>query len=330
MEKDIEYRIGSGHVLQIGKIHRNKQNEDFGILIGHILEGFNKEYYSTPKLFYFKKHNHTTYKEGDFVLYEISDLENYEVLVYEHIENILYSEDQSRERRSDGLYHSNDEWNFFQQGVAFVHNSGHGHLSAYVPKSITELKNEFIYSPLYSIELETFYSLRLIKELVPHLNPSLDDVVTKLEEIWNQVNRCNIIEVLNTYNVRKWGYYKRIVGKDDYFCFGTDRTIDSEDSYINSIVPLKSESDTYDDYDKDFNYTDEEETSKNKELALKQYSTKKHKAFLIKEYFDNITQDNLQYKGLQDSITNSYSLGQKKSFDYYDYKEVINEYNSNK
>ena len=101
----------------------------------------------------------------------------------------------------------------------------------------------------------------------------------KLLRIWRgdslkkYIDGLDYKKVIDSYRVIEDGYLQRRVGRDDHFNMTTTRIVETNDSYIKSLLPVGEKTSYYalNSYEENYNYVNEEATKEEKGVALKKY-----------------------------------------------------------
>ena len=116
----------------------------------------------------------------------------------------------------------------------------------------------------------------------------------------------------------------------------TTRTVETNDSYIKSLLPIGEESSYYalNSYEENYNYVNEEATKEEKEVALKKYDRDEHLAFLLKEYIDGHYEVAQTFSEFDIRLKQIFNLEKFRSrvkalYFYQYYKSVVTRYNNN-
>lgn len=167
------------------------------------------------------------------------------------------------------------------------------------------------------------------------------DLLSKYNEITNQVNNCNFDMIAKTYKVSKRGYFQYRPGRDDSFNMTTERTIETDDEYIRSLFHLGIEKDSYacvgrGSEEENYEEIDFEEIKENIDIARDNYSKEKHITYYLSKYFEEVHELKKEKQILQHDIdfycfdkafaiyyTKRIGYGKSKDFDevYKDYEK---------
>lgn len=317
--------IDSDKILHIGKILVCEKKLEFGILVGYY-----DDYRSIkgPVLLSFNKQIGEVYPKECLAYYIVKSENDNLVSVLGLVDEVPYVTGGEFQIRSDKRYHTDTEWEFITKGTAFVRD-----ICGYFPKDISnDRKDMYFYKfgPLTQIVYKQYIYIKSNCEkqnVAPHI------LARKIEEITEYVDSLNIQDILNTYIVGSWGMYKRIPGKDNYYCYGSYKRIDTDDQYIRSLLPLEDNTDYYNtdiqgDEEQDFQKSDEQEANKNRDIAKQKYSKADHIAYYINEFYDEIKQLSLGIR--QKKILLKYIFYTPIgvcNFSMQEYKQHIKEYN---
>jgi len=136
-----------------------------------------------------------------------------------------------------------------------------------------------VFLALNEIEFETFPSYK-----------EMEDIFHKIHAY---VANFDIEKELKTYNVIQSAWFKCRPGRDDQYFMKEERSIESTDSYIRSLLPLCNKLDYYsccgrDSDEIDFIKRNEAQIKEDKINAIKQYSKSNHINYLVHEYYEHI------------------------------------------
>lgn len=238
------------------------------------------EVFFTPFLFLFDKSNNKDLSRNSLVYYKIENVEESIASVIDSVNDVPHAYGGNLGYRADRKIHNDKEWELIKQNSMFYKDD-----KIWIPKSISKGNTEYSNISLSRISQVIFKTHFATMRLNHELNIDVSLIANKIVEF-----EINIDAILSTYVVASWGYYKRVVGKDNYYCYGNYKRIDSDDKYIRSLLPLEEKSDYYNtdiqtDEEQDFANYDNVEAERNIKLAKHKYSKKEHLALLINEYY---------------------------------------------
>lgn len=266
--------------VHIGQIYYIGNSE--GILIGHQKNGDNT---ISIHLFRFYKFFYKDLRYRSLVYYIIDDIEKSIAIVMGEVDKIPSGYGGSMDLRSDGKYHFKNEWELIKQNLFYYYNN-----KLWIPTKTSEGKIEYSFYSLSDL-CQKIYDIHFsIRKLNDDLKIDFSSIVKKIEEFEDYVDSLDIDAILRTYKVGSWGFYKRVVGKDNYYCYGNYKRIDSEDNYIRSLLPIEDNSGYYNtdiqtEEEQDFDKIDNQEAERNISIAKHNYSKKDHVAFLMNDYY---------------------------------------------
>lgn len=316
--------------IELGLILQCRDNgkyapEYFGVLIG----------FFGDKIYYFDKEADFDIPKYQLVTFIVDDNDPNKALYVTDIDKYeIVSHEGNSFKRPDGLYCDLTEWNAMIRGIPFIGMSRH--LSClYFPakQEHTDLYYEKVLNDTYIDALNLHYYSKALS-FIPNLEVS--DIKNKINSLKNYIDGFDYKKVIDSYRVFEDGYLQRRVGRDDYFNMTTTRTVETNDSYIKSLLPIGEESSYYalNSYEENYNYVNEEATKEEKEIALKKYDRDEHLAFLLKEYIDGhyeVAQTLSEFDIRLKQIFNleKFRSRVKALYFYQYYKSVVTRYNNN-
>lgn len=228
-------------------------------------------------------------KVGDFVVYcydrngtksECIPLKKFEI-VDDH--NNSY-------KCPNGLYCSETAWFAYKKGIPFFSISGAGSPCVCFPIEKNINKNIYI---MHSLGYSNYF-FRLIQRtiLIPRiLYTDLHYEAKFLADLRKYIDSYNYKKIINTYKIEERGYIKYRVGKDNMYIVTTRKSIQTSDLYIQSLLPIGTETDVYDYYgsEHDYSFIDESSTKENRSRALSLYNKEEHFAFLVSNFYNTYT-----------------------------------------
>lgn len=310
--------------VHIGQIYDLYYSE--GILIGHLNNG---EGICTALFFRFYKPDNINLTRKCLVYYTFENEEDYIVSVIDAVDHLPHAYGGSFDCRADGNYHYDKEWELIKQKSIFYKDK-----KIWMPKTNSKLKYEYSNISLSKISQIIFDTHFAIKRLNDKLNIDISRLANKIVEIENYIDSINLDAILSTYEVASWGFYKREVGKDNFYCYGNYKRIDSDDNYIRSLLPLEEKSDYYNkdiqtDEEQDFTNYDNLEAERNIKLAKHKYSKKEHLAFLLNEYYSERQETKVSLIIYKIVFRELFSLSMVDSYLLYkDKKAFVKKYNN--
>lgn len=123
------------------------------------------------------------------------------------------------------------------------------------------------------------------------MNTDLHYEAKFLADLRKYIDSYNYKKIINTYKIEERGYIKYRVGKDNMYIVTTRKSIQTSDLYIQSLLPLGTETDVYDCYgsENDYSCIDESSTKENISRALSLYNKEEHFAFLVSNFYNTYT-----------------------------------------
>lgn len=306
--------MSSSERIKIGIICECDGGSEFGWL--YSFYGYSTILGEKPysaKLFYsFKKSANHSLKKGTIVAFiSLNDILGYAVNVMEIKElPFLYAEsneDEIQYRKKNVLpyWEIHYQWRFDYCCLFFPY------------KKNKSQPAELQYKILYGKELEIFKLLYALNE--SSFKPlSLNAITNHIQEIKDYISGFSLENILETYICGESGYFQCRPGRDDSYNTTVYKTIESNDEYIKSIIPLGKESDSTacvgrgiddEDYDK----INVAETETGKQIARAEYTKEKHIAFLVNAFFEKYYSEKLKY---EDLISDLKELGLSDRFRY--------------
>lgn len=311
--------------VHIGQIYSISSSDS--ILIGHLK---NSDNIITIHLFRFYISFYKKLSRGSLVFYIIDDVEESIAIVMGVVDKVPSGYGGSMDFRSDGKYHFKNEWELIKQNLFYYYNN-----KLWIPTKSSEGKIEYSFLSLSDLSQKIFDIHLIIKRLNDDLKIDFSSIVNKIEEFEDYVDSLDIDAILSTYEVASWGIYKRVVGKDNYYCYGNYKRIDSVDKYIRSLLPIEDYSGYYNtdiqtDKEQDFNKNDNQEAERNISIAKNNYSKKDHVAFLMNDYYLELQKKKVSlsiYKLIFDEIFFFFLPIDKRYIFEKDKRDFVKKYN---
>jgi hypothetical protein len=298
--------------------------ESFGVLLG----------FWGDKLYYFDKEEDFSISQYQLVSFVVdAEDQNRALLVTDFDKFEIVSHENNCFRKPDGSYCDPEEWKAMQRGIPFVAMSRNLSILYFpVKQGDDELYYEMILNETFINAINTFCYAKALS-FIPNLE--VCDIKDRIIKINQYIDGIDYKSIIDTYRVNKEGRFVKRVGRDDHFHMTTTRSVATNDSYIQSLLPIGEEFSYYDcSYGEDYNYIDEEATDEEKNIALKKYDKDEHFAFLLKEYID------AHYKVAK--LVSEFDIRLKQIFNlekfrskvkalyfYQYYKSVVIRYNNN-
>ena len=302
-----------------------EKDEDFGMLVG-----FYDDYRSIkgPILLSFSKQVGKVFPKKCFVYYIVESEDDYVVSILDMVDNVPYIYGGELQFCPDKRYHTQAEWSFIINNQAFVKDTG-----MIIPFPKENRFDEPFFLKFGPLTEKIFHLMKFIEFNQDSQQIESRTLANEINEITEYVDSLNIQDIINTYVVGSWGLYKCIPGKDNYYCYGNYKRIDTEDSYIKSLFPLEDNLDYYNtdiqgEEEQNFQEFDTIEADKDKEIALQNYSRSEHFAFLLKEFFEERNQICVEVR--QKKVLLKYVYFTPVgicNFSHLKYKEYIKGYN---
>ncbi len=319
-KKEIEL----GLILQC-RGDRKYDPETFGVLIGFF--GDKIYYFDKAAEFGIPQYHLVSFivdaNDPNKAIY-VTDIDKYEIVSHEN--NCFL--------KPDGLYCDPEEWKAMQRGIPFIGISRH--LSClYLPaqQGYTDLYFEKILNDTY-LEAINLHLISKALSFIPNLE--VIDIKNKIISLNKYLEDLDYKSIINTYRVIEDGYFQRRVGRDDHFNMTTTRTVESNDSYIKSLLPIGEQIDYYEtnSEEKNYHYIDEDATNLEKEEAINKYDKDEHLAYLLKEYIDGHYEVAQTVSEFDIRLKQLFNLEKFKSrvkslYFYQYYKSVVTRYNNN-
>lgn len=276
----ISASIRDSVVLHIGIILQCNKQDNFGVVLGYSRSDFRGNTMvkmGFPILSYFEKEQGLQLKEKTFVVYITKD-NNFECAF------------GIKELSSFKLINSSIE-NEIQSFSPFIQMET-GFKCLYYPTKTNKIKNYFE-NVLVAEEKTLFECFLALNEIEFETFPSYKEMEDIFHKIHAYVANFDIEKELKTYNVIQSAWFKCRPGRDDQYFMKEERSIESTDSYIRSLLPLCNKLDYYsccgrDSDEIDFIKRNEAQIKEDKINAIKQYSKSNHINYLVHEYYEHI------------------------------------------
>jgi len=155
--------------------------------------------------------------------------------------------------------------------------------------------------------------------------PTLEEVTNTIINFKKQIDSINAYEIIDTYRIEQINSYHSKPGGDDSYAEHTYWKLQSDDGFLNYLLPTKDELTFFDgnayrsDGYKDGHFLLEEETIQAIDTAKKKYSKDKHMAFLIRDYFSEVLKKKERAEFLNNKI--------RKEFDFDNASEIASQFN---
>ena len=249
---------------------------------------------------YFEKDSDFEIKERTLVSYLSYDYNGFtpEVVYVYPVDTIVRHNDRRGTYRADDVYHDDETWRLINNGIPYFDYSYGREYCIYYPiikDNICTMWRGLFGSGIYMDKEAQIYELIREIENLNYLGwPSLEDVSVEITKIKEYIDSINAIDIIDTYKIEQVNTYHSIPGGDDSYSEHKYWKLQSDDSFLNYLLPTKDELVFFDDnaYRSD-GYSDgrfvlEEETTQYREKAKEEYSKEKHFAFLISDFFSEI------------------------------------------
>lgn len=332
--------------LRLGTIIQCNKGDSFGIIYAYL-------YYRGRKsrIFYFKKKKNVSFdkhlavsfllisstydKPESYEVIEVTPLEKYGIYDFGEQKN------HNEKKRSDGIYHYDEEWDVMCEGKPYIELSDCS-IHAYYP--LIDKKEQTIIYHDYSVYsrgkrtndiLSCFIGMYDLKQY--STEPTFEFVSSKFEEIKLYIENFKLSRNLHFFVAGQSGEFVNYPGRDDSFFITKYRRTSTKDSYLKQLVELYERTDYYNcngRNDDDYDIIDKEETHLLRNEVKQKYDKNAHYMFLINEFITSIKQQREQYLLFADDIQNlievdDYPLFDKK-YDKNAYWELILNYNNQK
>lgn len=341
--------------FHLGIICRCKANETIGIIHGlkkHPYNGVKQVY--EQKYVYFSKGKELVLPDKTLVFYLSEDSNKFStydeyLIPFDSINRQCDSRDKFRpysynyrEDDYDGVYHDDSCWNCIVNGIPYLNVDDHV-ISLIHSEKIRERYCDGYYCYLIDTvfdSLENYLircALEIEKTLAYYDENNFDNLGMYIEKVYSYIESLNVEEIISTYRIiRREQLYIR-VRKDDQYFIHKESYLESDDSYLQMLLPVKCELLHYEsnwcssDGDNTGVYYLQEETEKKKQEARLSYSKGRHLAFLIQERISEEKELAEKLSDLRDTI---YEYLVPKNAIYFNnhavdqYIQLINEFNS--
>ncbi len=292
--------------IRIGVICGCKDNEDFGWLYSYFCFAYDygRKIHSTQMFFTFKKEKNRVIDDGTLVAFiSLNDSLGHAVNIIDLKElPFFYADSSDNDNIKQSIkdkhpyWEIHYRWRFDYCCINFPYKRNKYEEANIVYKVLHGKDNE-IFKLLYALKLSEFKYL------------TLEEISDNLLSIDNYVNSFSLEDVLKTYECGESGYFQCRPGRDDSFNITHFKTIRTEDVYIRSIIPLCEEKDSYACVgrgvdDDDYYIINKDETEEGCRLARITYTKNKHKAYLIKNFFEEYLTSKAEYENILMRINN--------------------------
>lgn len=337
----------SNRKIHLGLISRCKKGEKWGLIYGFRVPPYNGlSTIHENKLFYFEKELDTEMDEHTLVSYLSYDYNGFtpEVDYVYPVSSLVLWHDQHKKERSDGIYHDDKVWQLINDGIPYFDYSYGRQYCIYYPiikENICTIWRGLFGAGIYmNREAHVYEMTRELDRLHYSGWPSIDDVSDEIAKIKVYLDSINAYEIIDTYRIEQRNIYHSKPGGDDSYAETTYWKLQSDDGFLNYLLPTKDELTFFDDnaYPSD-GYTEghfflEEKTLQARNIAKKEYSKEKHMAFLIRDYFTNIEEKKNRSGSLMEALYDEFDIEGTSDIvnefrgDITDnIKTLINEYN---
>ncbi len=290
--------------LNIGMIYQCNMNQDFGIIVS--LYG--------DKLYYFEKELNCSIPKYDLVSYLKDPLDCTKATNVIGISNFKDSYSLYKEEMETYEGPLMERPSFICSFVT-KENNVKVHYTA-IPDAVTK-------------RVLILYTKSVHHQQIPHL--TVEELEEEIRVLKQFVNNFDEEKVIKTYSVTQSGWYQRRVGRDDFFITETEKSVQSDDIYIRSLLPVGRDC-TYEHYgyeDENYHYVDEEKTLAGQHEALSKYSKERHFSFLLHDFLDKFYSKRdimIEEASTYEWLFNLYkvkALTKARTFEEYNYKQLV-------
>lgn len=335
-------KFNSNRRIHLGLIARCNRGENNGLVYG-FREPPQGNY--EHKLLFFQKKPDMEMKEHTLVSYLSYDYNGFnpQVEYVCSVFSLMVWHDTYDKERADCIYHDDKVWNMLDEGIPYLNYDDSNGLKFCIYYPIINGNVCTVWRGRFCAGYKEFRIYETMKEL-NDLNfqgwPSVEDVSEKIAQIIEYIESINAYEIIDTYRIEQRNTYHSKPGGDDSYAEHTYWKLQSDDGFLNYLLPTKDELTFFDgnaypsDGYKDGHFLLEEETIHAIDTAKKKYSKDKHIAFLIRDYFATIEEKKEQSIKLKKTLFDEFDIDRvseivrKFSGDITDnIKALINEYN---
>ena len=309
-------KYNSNRRIHLGLIARCKSGENYGLVYG---------FRETPqgnyehKLLYFQKKPDMEMNEHTLVSYLSYDFDGFTPLV-EYVFavfSLIVWHDAFDKKRADYIYHDDKVWNMLDEGIPYLNYDDSDGLKYCIYYPIINGNICTVWRGRFCAGYKEFRIYETMKEL-NNLNyqgwPSVEDVAEKIAQIKKYIESINAYEIIDTYRIEQINSYHSKPGGDDSYAECIYWKLQSDDDYLNFLLPTKDELTFFDgnayrsDGYKEGHFLLEEETIQAIDKAKRKYSKDKHMAFLIRDYFAAIEEKKEQSKKLKKTLFDEFDI----------------------
>lgn len=288
--------------IRIGVICECKANEIFGWMYSYLCYAYDygRRIHSSKMFFTFKKKVDFTLQEGTLVAFiSLNDTKGYAVNIIELKELPFYYSESSDDVKINlsiinktPFWKIHYRWRFDYCCMYFPYKSNKSKDTKMVYK-VLHGKDEEIFMLLYHLHTSNFKKL------------TSEEIYSKVQSIYCYVRSFSLEEVLNSYKCGESGYFQCRPGRDDSFIITYFKSIDTDDNYIRSIIPLVKEEESYacvGRSDDDYCILNEDDIEIGRSIARKSYTKEKHLAYLLNAFFEEYYNSKYKYENILESI----------------------------
>ena len=294
----------SNRRIHLGLVAHCHKGSKYGVLYGFRKPPYmgGDENVYEHKIFYFEKNESLEMKENTLVSYLSYDYNGFTPKAeYVHpLSSLVVHEDKRGTMRADNVRHDDETWRLINEGLPYVDFKSGRHCYVHYPIIIgdtctiwrgllgigiyVERHNEWLIYEMFNDLIQTNYQGW----------PTTEEVANSIEQFKKQVEAINAYKEIDTYQIIKIKQYVSRPGRDDNYFEDINYSLMSDDKYLSFLLPSKRENVFFDDnaYPSDGYsngmYVMEEETTRAREDAKKNYTKEKHFAFLVSDYFKEI------------------------------------------
>jgi len=292
----------SSEKIRIGVICQCNANKNFGWMYSYLCYPYDygRKIHSSQMFFTFKKKNDFILQEGTLVAFiSLDDAKGYAVNVIELKElPFYYSESSDDEKIKLSILNMNPfwkisyRWRFDYCCINFPCKSNKLNETQMAYK-VLHGKDKEIFMLLYQLHTSSFKTL------------TLEEIYSKVHSIYCYVNSFSLEHVLDTYKCGESGHFQCRPGRDDSFNITHFKSINTDDNYIRSIIPLAKEEESYacvGRSDEDYYILNEEDIEKGRCIARKSYTKEKHIAYLLNSFFEEYHNKKNKYESILENI----------------------------
>lgn len=310
----------SNRQIHLGLVASCNKDDKCGLLYG-----FRKPpYYGGEeifenKLFYFEKDPNIEIARNTLVSYLSYDYDGFTPKVdYVYpISSLVIHNDKRGTERADGVYHDDETWRLINEGILYFDYEPSREYCIHYPiisDNVCTIWRGLFGCGIYMKKEAVIYEMYKELSTIHDGWPTLETVTNVIVEFKKQIDSINAFEIIDTFEIMKIGRYISRPGRDDHYFVDLYQSLPNDDKFLSYLLPSKQENIFYDDnaYPSDGYRTGvllmTEETMQAREKAKAEYSKEKHLAYLISDFFSNVTKTNERAEFLKKQIMKEFDV----------------------